>query len=104
MEGWLWTGPRRERVIPVGEQRAQCGDQCYGLVEHHMVAGYGNLDDGGYPAKPVVQGLAHLRGQDAVLRAEERDPAVQPRVRGQRETPLEDVRVPFPRPSPVHFA
>ena len=71
-------GAPRQRMIPVGQQRADRGDQRDGLVHHHVVRRRRDLDDRGDPAEPVVHDLAHLRGHQAVLGAEQRDPAVQP--------------------------
>ena len=96
------AGCGRRGVVPVGQQRADAGDQGDGMVEHHVVGGGRNLDQRGEAAEPVIHHLAHLRRHDAVLGAEQRDPAVEPgqQRRGQL-VPGEDARVEFPPHPPL---
>src|SRR5947209_1452435 len=92
-------------MVPVGKQRAERGYQRDGLVEHDVMPGDGYLDDRGHPAKPVVDAVAHLRGQDAVLCPEEGRAAVQlPQRRAWRIPAVEDGRVPLPRPPVLALA
>ena len=88
------------RVVPVGQQRPQRRDERDGLVEHDVVARDRDLDDRGDAAEPVVEDLALLRGDQAVFRPEQRDPAVEPSQQlGGEMVPGEHARVELPRPA-----
>ena len=87
-------------VVPVGQQRAQGGDERDRLVEHDVVTRGGDLDERGDAAEPVVHDLAHLPGQDAVLGTEQGHAAVQAGEQGEAELlPAEDPRVELPGPA-----
>src|SRR5215472_12467649 len=68
----------RERVLPIGQQGAEPGDEGDRMIEHDVMSGGSYLNKRRPPAKAVVHELAGLRVDDAVLGAHQRDPAVQP--------------------------
>ena len=75
------------------------------LVEHGVVAGLGDLDHRGHPAQLLVHGGADVRGDQSVLRAQQRQPAVHlARDRARRWSAcagelLEDPPVELPLPA-----
>ena len=72
---WAWALAVGLAVVPVGEQGAQRGEQHERLVEHRVVAGLGQLDDGRDPAERLVHLLADVRRDQAVLGAQQGEAA-----------------------------
>ena len=59
-------------VVPVGQQRAQRGEQDQRLVEHGVVARLGDLDHRGHPPELLVHEGPDLGRDQSVLRAQQR--------------------------------
>src|ERR1700722_8800817 len=71
------SGPPRDRVLPIGEQRPDRGDQRQGLIEHQMVMTLWNLHQRRRAVENLIHVLAGLERHDgAELAAQERHPAV----------------------------
>ena len=84
-------------VVPVGEQRAQRGEQHERLVEHRVVAGLGQLDHRRDAAERLVHLVADVRGDEAVLGAQQGEAAVDLRRGSGRAMP----RMPPPNESKI---
>ena len=67
--------PMGVRVLPVGQQRADRGEQHQRLVEHRVVPRLGDLDHRGDAAHRLEHRRADAPGHQTVLRAQQREPA-----------------------------
>jgi len=57
----------RLRMVPVGEQCAQCREQDEGLVQHGVMPRFGDLDDWCDPAQFVVHRSPDVGGDEAMF-------------------------------------
>ena len=108
-------GPRRasaaERlgVVPVGQERAQRGQQDERLVEHGVVPRFGQLDHRRDPTQLLVHGGTDVRRHQPALGAQQRQPAVDLLEVGRGDGSdrvaelLEDPAVELPLPPTVHL-
>ena len=92
--------PVRNAVLPVGEERAQPCDQRDRLIEHDVVMRERHLDDRRDPAELLIHVRPDVGSHQAVLGAEQRDPA--PDLAEQlagRHRSVEDARIELPGPA-----